>query len=249
MSARENLSPGFSITHSIPEIFPSRGEFETFGYEPLDVYLTEDIDETTLYDARTFMEGEESQEFFDNFRDDYMLVFRYVREDVDPVRDADLPENPDMPAFKAESYPVSLRPDKDMLDLENLISEASDPISDSFYSQALDITEKDDTRRYKDPEGYIDVASDSEIILTPETYGLSEVELNPGNASAMMFIYEDETRVPSKKQGFRNYGIDEDPFETETVEVNREDEEIDRVAEDLRSIGFEVKRALIPPDN
>lgn len=246
MSARENLSPGFSISHSIPEVFPSREDYRTWGYEPLDVYLEDEVDGNTLYDTRTFMEGDTAGEFFDNFRDDYMLVFRYIREDVDPLEE-EPPENPDMPAYKAEAFPVSVSPDGDMLRLEELITEGSEPLQDAFYSQALDISEEGTRKRYKSPSQYVDVATDSEIVISPPTKGVSEIEMNPGNSTAMMFVHEDETRMPERRQGFGTYSSGE-PFEMTRVKNDRDDQEIDRLKDELEAMGFRVETGYVPPE-
>jgi hypothetical protein len=248
VSARENLSPGFSISHSAPEVFPERERFREFGYEPFDVFLTDEVSEDAIRDPRMFIEGEGAEEFFDGFQDDYMLVFRYKREDFDPESMAGAPDSVrTAPAFKAETYPASLQPDQDTLALERFLENSAEPVSDAFYIQALDLKDGERISRPKSPGYYLGVVSGAEITMAPETFGLSEVGLQPDNMEATVVLYQDEVKVPtSRRPEFKNYDLGDTGSDAyETMDIERDEEEIELVEDELRSIGFDVSRAYL----
>jgi hypothetical protein len=248
MSGREKFSPGFLISHSADEAFPTEDERSSLGYEPLDLFLSTELPQDSTLDPRLILGSDSADELIENLSADLYLVFRYTREDVDIETIEEIPGGErELPGIQREFYQASLRPDSDFVALAEILSDTVDEVTGAEYMYSADPRGGGRTQRCRNFGEYLKVLEGQSLKVWPETYGINEIEIRPGRMRADMTLYQQEVQVHREEPEFRRRGIqDEEEDFWEEVELNYSESEIDEIEERLESEGFQVRREYLP---
>lgn len=246
----------FEVNHE-GELFPSQDDKEAFGFEPLEVFLVDDVDSDDVIEPRIIFYGEAKtdqesgeeispgEDLINNIEDDLLLASRYIRDDFDIDNSFSIPWGlKNYPRVQREFNRASIDVSDDFIGFVQLIDDTLEG-TDSELMYRIDLRDKGKVKRFKDVEEYTDFVSGGHVTAWPEIFGLNSVDFYPQSFKAVISLYQQEVTAP-RNTGSDRYGItDEENWET--INLNYDEEPIEELEESLQTQGLSTERDYFPP--
>lgn len=255
--SRQGKPPIDFKINSEGELFPSQDEKEAFGFEPLDVFLVDDVDSDDVLEPRIIFYGESKrgQEFgeeitagedlINNIEDDLLLVSRYIREDFDIDNSFSVPWGiTDYPAVQREFNRASIDASDDFIGFIQLIDDALE-VKNLELMYRIDVRDRGEVKRFTDVEEYTEFVSGGHVTAWPDIFGLNSVDFYPQSFKAVISLYQQEVTAP-KNTGSDRYGImDEDGWEK--INLSYDEDPIEELERSIQAQGLSTERDYLPP--
>jgi len=253
---RGKPEPGFEVEY-IGDLFPHQEDKAEFGFRPLDVLLVDEVDvEDRLKPVAEINRhsGEESseerltdEEFSEEIEEDVWLASRYVQEGFDISNSPSVPwDEESYPAIQREFSQASISLDDDFIGFLQLLDDAFSEFETDF-SYILTPREKDDGLiRNRNVDDYIDTVTGRSVTAVPDIYGVNAVSLYPQSFNARLRLYSQEIVAPKNEEELRENPFDDGNL-SRTVNLNYDEDPIERLEEDLEEQGFSTERSYLNP--
>jgi|GEM_PF-2523060 len=258
--ANTNPSMDFSVEHE-GEAFPTRDDKAEFGFQPLDLFLIDDlhdeqvertIEDTDEDDAShqrpvdnrlnptVVFEGEDTEDLIDELQKPLLLASRYEREGYGVGDNVGIPwRHRDFPAVQREFSEACIDLSDDFVGFVQLLEDGFEDF-DTEFSYVLSPRDQGRLERFTELDDYVDQVSGGAIVAFPEIYGIDCVKLRPENFEATLHLYQQEVTAP--RQGRDIEEIGEQERYGHTINLNYDEEPIDALEESLERHEFDTER-------